>query len=387
MSMRIAFHAPMKPPDHPVPSGDRRVARLFVAALRHAGHRVEIASRLRSRDDATVPGRQARLAALGDRLADRLIRRWRAEPARRPDLWFTYHLYHKAPDLVGPRVAAAFDLPYVVAEASHAPKRRTGPWADGFARAEAALRQAAAVIAVTAVDAEGLAPVVPAGRLHRIAPFLDVAPYVAAAARRAELRARWWGDAPGPWLLAVGMMRDGDKARSFERLAKALDRLGEMPWRLAVVGDGPARDTVLARFDRARLRYLGARPPDQVAELYAAADLYVWPAVNEAYGMAILEAQATGLPVVAGRTGGVPDIVRDGVTGLLVPPPDAPDHVDRLAGAVRLLLHDRRRREEMAEAALRTAAHAHGFDAAAADLDAILAGAAATVPRRGVARR
>jgi glycosyltransferase involved in cell wall biosynthesis len=83
----------------------------------------------------------------------------------------------------------------------------------------------------------------------------------------------------------------------------------------------------------------------------------------------------------------VPDIVRDGVTGLLVPPPDAPDHVDRLAGAVRLLLHDRRRREEMAEAALRTAAHAHGFDAAAADLDAILASAAATVPRRGVARR
>ena len=46
--MRIAFYAPLKSPDHPVPSGDRQMARLLVAALRHAGHDVEIASELRS---------------------------------------------------------------------------------------------------------------------------------------------------------------------------------------------------------------------------------------------------------------------------------------------------------------------------------------------------
>ena len=45
----------------------------------------------------------------------------------------------------------------------------------------------------------------------------------------------------------------------------------------------------------------------------------VWPAVNEAYGIALLEAQAAGLPVAAGRTGGVPDVVRDGRTGALCP--------------------------------------------------------------------
>jgi glycosyltransferase involved in cell wall biosynthesis len=57
--------------------------------------------------------------------------------------------------------------------------------------------------------------------------------------------------------------------------------------------------------------------------VYVAADLFVWPAVNEAYGMAILEAQAAGLAVVAGRCGGVPDIVGDGETGCLVPVADA----------------------------------------------------------------
>jgi len=48
--MRIAFYAPMKPPDHPVPSGDRRMARLLLAALRRGGHQVSLASRIRARD-------------------------------------------------------------------------------------------------------------------------------------------------------------------------------------------------------------------------------------------------------------------------------------------------------------------------------------------------
>ena len=62
--MRIAFYAPLKPPTHAVPSGDRRVAQLLLEALRLAGHDPFIAARLRSFDGNGDPARQARLAKL-----------------------------------------------------------------------------------------------------------------------------------------------------------------------------------------------------------------------------------------------------------------------------------------------------------------------------------
>src|SRR5215218_4900626 len=100
--MRVAFYAPLKSPDHPVPSGDRRVARLLLDALRLAGHEPFVASRLRAHDGEGDPERQQRLAAIGRHMADRLLCRWRRHPNETPELWLTYHLYYKAPDWLGP---------------------------------------------------------------------------------------------------------------------------------------------------------------------------------------------------------------------------------------------------------------------------------------------
>ena len=345
--MRIAFYAPMKPPDHSVPSGDQRMARQLMQVLRQAGHEVTVASRLRSWEGKGDPQRQARLRADGSRAAGRLIDRWQDGTDDRPDLWFTYHLYHKAPDLLGPPVARALGIPYVVAEASYAAKQADGPWAGGLAASREALQQAAAVIVLSAVDEAGLSGIVDPNRLHRLAPFVDTAPLAAAAERRADHRDWWWRGEPGPWLLTVAMMRPGDKQRSYEVLAEALSELQDLDWRLAVVGDGPARDACLAGLDRGRLAILGERDAKALAALYAAADIFVWPAINEAYGLALLEAQAAGLPVVAGRSGGVPEVVADGVTGLLTPPGDSTAFAD----ALRALLVDTERRRTMATAA------------------------------------
>ena len=125
--MRIAFYAPMKSPEHPTPSGDRRMGRLLMAALGLAGHEIRLASEFRSYDGAGVLERQRAAAAAGRLEAERLIAGYRAKPTTAPELWFTYHLYHKAPDWLGPDVARALAIPYVAAEASFAPKQAGGP--------------------------------------------------------------------------------------------------------------------------------------------------------------------------------------------------------------------------------------------------------------------
>nr|WP_184436617.1 glycosyltransferase family 4 protein [Roseospira goensis] len=364
----------MKAPDHPVPSGDRQIARGFVAALDRAGFAPALACRFRAWEGRGDAGRQARLARAGLWLADRLARHWAVRPSEeRPRLWFTYHLYHKAPDWLGPAVSARLGIPYVVAEASRALKQQHGPWARGFAAAEAALAQAAAVVAMTARGAHGLAPVV-GDRLVRLAPFLadpaltDPAP-VDRAAARAALAAAHGLDPARRWLVTVAMMRPGDKLASYRLLADAVRRLDGAPaWSLLVAGDGPARADVAAAFAGLPVTWLGALDPEALRTLYGAGDLFVWPGLREGYGMAYIEAQAHGLPVVACDSGGVADVVRDGDGGRLVPPHDPA----ALAAAAAALLGDDAARADQGARARRKARAEHGLDRAAATLRATL---------------
>jgi glycosyltransferase involved in cell wall biosynthesis len=371
--LRIAFYAPLKPPDHPTASGDRTMARLLVAALTRRGHAVEIAARLRSRDPTGDVQRQARLRDLGARLAERFVARCRATPARRPDLWFTYHAYYKAPDFIGPLVAERLAIPYVVAEASLAGKRSTGNWTIGHAATVAAVRRAAAVIGLNSSDHGGILPSLAAPeRWHALKPFIDTASFAAARNRRDATReilaARWNLDPGMPWLVAVAMMRPGDKARSYAILAEAAARVADRPWRLLIVGDGAARAAVVGGFAAERTVFLGRVEGAALAETVAACDLCVWPAINEAYGMALLEAQAAGVAVLAGASGGVADIVGDGATGMLVPPGDPA----AFAAALAALLDVPARCRDMGRAAAVQAAAAHDIAGAADRLDAIL---------------
>jgi glycosyltransferase involved in cell wall biosynthesis len=380
MTAPVAFYAPLKPPDHPVPSGDRRMARALMRALTIGGHPVELASRLRSYDRTGDPVRQRRIKGLGGRVADQLLRGYRrASAARRPRAWLTYHAYHKSPDWLGPRITAALGIPYLLAETSFAPKQQEGPWAAGHAATVQAIRSADVVLAVTEVDAQCLAPlVVPPAELRPLRPFIDPAPYRAASAERSRHRGalvrRFDLDPQRPWLLAVAMMRDDVKRESYGLLAHALAQVRALPWQLLVVGDGPARaavEAMLRNLGEDRVRFAGLIPEDALAPVYAAADLYVWPAVREAYGIALLEAQAAGLPVVAGRDGGVAEVVADGQGGILTPPRDP----SAFAHAVQDLLERPERRHAMAEAAARFVGAERSIERAAAELSAALAAA------------
>ena len=354
--MRIAFYAPLKAPGQGfAPSGDRRVAGLLMAALAHSGERVELVSTFRSYDADGDRERQDALRAQGETLGRTLAAQWTGLPrGEQPDLWFTYHLYYKAPDWLGPIVAKTLRIPYVVAEASYAPKRAAGPWALGHEASTKAIRQASLLVSPTRDDIAGLRELVPAERILHLPPFLDLEPYRIAAAARDESRARFARehklDPALPWIAVVAMMRHGDKLASYLALAATLAKVADLPWRLLVVGDGPARAEVRAALEsaaRGRTVFFGEVRNRDIPPVYAACDLTVWPAVNEAYGMALLEAQAAGLPVVSCAQRGVPDVVVDGESGILVKERD----FEALARALRGLLVDRERRRALGRGA------------------------------------
>ncbi len=126
--------------------------------------------------------------------------------------------------------------------------------------------------------------------------------------------------------------------------AKVRERL---PAVLVLVGDGPERPATGAEAERLgvaeHVRFLGK--VDAVADLLRAADLLLLPSGSESFGLAALEAMACGVPVVASRVGGLPEVVEDGKGGALVPVGD----VDTMAArAVELLEPDRWRRARAA---------------------------------------
>lgn len=358
--MRCLFLAPLKSPDHPVPSGDRTMARLFLKLLRHSGYEAELASAFRSfhTDPAIVDW-----AALEREAAQEVERIFAATRPAEVACVFTYHVYYKAPDLIGPALAARLGVPYVIAEASRAPKRATGPFAEGHRRAEAAMDAATLILTPTAADREVLDRLRPPHqRVVDLKPFLDLADWPLAGAA-AEPR----GAGPAR-LVTLAMMRPGDKLASYRQLAQALAGV-EAPWTLDIIGDGPARaevEAAVAPFGE-RVRVHGAIT-DRAAlgSLFHASDLFVWPGVNEAFGAVYLEAQAHGLPCLAGGYGGITDTMIPGTTGLLTPAGDIP----AFRAALIDLIAAPARRRAMGEAAARFIAAARDLPKAAATLQA-----------------
>ncbi len=293
---RLAFYAPMKPPDHPTPSGDREMARNLIAGIAAGGAKVDLVSRLRLHDKRGDPARQAEIRQLAAAETDRLITALMGTGTR---AWVTYHNYYKAPDLIGPRVCDALDLPYVQIESTRAKSRLTGPWADFARAAETACDRADIIWYLTANDLITLdRHKTPTQKLVHLPPFLPMTTLPGA------------GTGHGP-MLCAGMMREGDKMASYTILAETLDHLQSPDWQLHIAGDGPARaevERLMARHG-ARVTFLGALDRDALLRAYQAASVFVWPGVNEAFGMVYLEAEATGLPVVAQDRPGVRDVV------------------------------------------------------------------------------
>lgn len=298
---RVAFFAPLKSPNHAIPSGDREMAAGIMAALsmNSLSLTVDLVSELRcydGRGDATKQ-KAIRVQAAGEierLLADDRHRRWQA--------WVTYHNYYKAPDLVGPTICEQLDIPYILIEASIAKDRMNGPWAEFSATADSACARASIILYVTERDRPALERHQQPGQtVARLRPFLNlsVLPDV--------MRSTTVGNR----LLATGMHRHGDKFASYQIIADMLSHLDTGSWHLSVAGDGPARaqvESLFANFGD-QVVFLGQLDKPALAQAMDQANVFVWPGVNEAFGMVYLEAQAAGLPVVAQDRPGIRDVI------------------------------------------------------------------------------
>ncbi|MFB2770779.1 glycosyltransferase family 4 protein [Pelatocladus sp. BLCC-F211] len=146
-----------------------------------------------------------------------------------------------------------------------------------------------------------------------------------------EMRSRLSQNHPtSPLLLYVGRL---SAEKEIERIKPILEAIPEA--RLALVGDGPHRQALEKHFANTNTNFVGYLVGKELASAFASADAFIFPSRTETLGLVLLEAMAAGCPVVAARSGGIPDIVTDSVNGYLF----APDTGDEgaIAATVRLL--------------------------------------------------
>lgn len=339
--MKICFYAPFKPLGHPQPSGDLVTARGIVEFFRSRGHEVVAASSLRCRWIYWRPWLWPRLL----RERRRVVRRLAGGGF---DVWFSYHSYYKAPDVLGPYAAARLGVPYVLFQGVFSTKRRRN-WKTlpGFYLNRRTLLAARQVFTNKRIDGCNLRRLLPERRIRYVAPGIHPDDFAFDRSAREGLRGAWrvGGD---PVVLAVAMFRAGVKTEGLTWVIRAcgeLRRRGQ-PLRLVIVGDGRER-AALMRLARAELPdqavFAGQVDRSELYRYYSAADLFVFPGIQESLGMVYLEAQSCGLPAVAFENAGVPEAIRDGATGLLVPMYDRRGFV----AAIERLLQDGELRQRM----------------------------------------
>ncbi|KAL1524495.1 hypothetical protein AB1Y20_019389 [Prymnesium parvum] len=171
-------------------------------------------------------------------------------------------------------------------------------------------------------------------------------------------RSKEWRESIGepgsgtPIVLLVARLRWEKGLSDFAAVIHELETLG-VPHRVAIVGNGPARSALQRRLPKAT--FLGTLTSTPLAVAYASSDVFLYPSTTEGWGATCLEAQASGVPVVATTSPGIVDVVDAGRSGILT----APNDVTAMADAVRLLLSDATIRRQMGRHAVW---HAARFD-------------------------
>ena len=343
--MRISFYTPFKPLDHANPSGDLMIARGLYGYLKNQGNKILIMSHFRSRWVFWKPW----------------IWTWLIRDTRRimrtiapngVDLWFTYHSYYKAPDLLGSFISRRLKIPYVIFQGIYSTKRKRDwkTW-PGFVLNRAALCAADHVFSNKKVDYLNMKRLLPSQRITYVKPGISPHAFSFDAGARDELK-KLWDVGDEPVVLSAAMFRPDVKTQGLSLVIRVCGELFRKGLRfyLVIAGEGRERNRLLQLSKEhlpGRVRFVGKIPRNEMYRFYSSGDIFAFPGIRESLGMVFLEAQSCGIPVVAFANGGIPEVVRDGETGFLVPLYDS----DRFAEAIEFLLTKRDIRQKMGQTA------------------------------------
>jgi glycosyltransferase involved in cell wall biosynthesis len=344
--MKIAFYAPFKPLDHDHPSGDLAIARGLVQFLEDQGHTIEVQSRLRARWIYFKPWLWPVLAADALRSLKHLYK-------HRPAIWLTYHTYYKAPDLLGPLICKLLGVKYIIFQGIYSTKqKRRMKTILGFYLNRYALKAAHHIFTNKGSDFKNLQRLIPGRCLTYVRPGIIPRDFMKDEQDGRENR-KTWGLAPCPTILTAAMFRDDVKTKGLAWLIQCCAKLPAVipGFHLVIAGSGKMEDHLKALAQRhipGHYTFVGKIDPKDMAAFYSSGDVFAFPGIRESLGMVYLEAQACGLPVVAFKNGGIPEVVQDKKTGFLVPMYDGPLFFQ----AIKDLLQDPELRHRMGNAAM-----------------------------------
>lgn len=315
--MKIAYYMPFKPLGHANPSGDLVIGSELFDHLKTKGHEIELASRLRCRWIYYRPIKLGQLAYEKKRVIA-------AGREQKPQLWLSYHCYYKAPDLLGPGVAARLAIPYVIFQGIYSTKRRKRlKTLPGFLLNRLSLKKADLVFTNKQRDYKNLLRLLPEDKIAYIPPGIRPENFTACNKERQQQRSSWQAGQE-TIIFSAAMMRPGVKTEGLATIIKDCASLVQsgIELQLVIAGDGSCRSQLEALASARlgpRVRFLGRIARKEMYRYYSAADIFAFPGVEESLGMVYLEAQSCGLPVVAFSNWGGKEAVANGQTGLLAP--------------------------------------------------------------------
>ena len=249
-------------------------------------------------------------------------------------------------------------VPIIFTEANSGEWSDRGDWRSRLIqwRAAVACRPVTRFIAISEFIKRRLAAVgIPGDRISVVYNGVDTRRYVPNPQKRQVLENEFSGDPRTLFVLFASALLEWKRPEIALSICAELVRRG-VSVRMLMAGTGPMRASLEAKSQELRIQdhvcWLGQR--EELQELFQGVDLFLHTSKGEAFGNVLVESMACGIPIVATRRGAAPEIIEEGVTGLLVEP--GVGEIERAADAIQALWNDPKRRVAMGQAGIREAA-------------------------------